>query len=242
MIRDKNKDEQYFINYLDENKKDVNNALESLTCGRKPPKTILLLKFYIHNKKLDSLFAEYSLGVDIILLKEKFIILIVEWINSFIYDSLDTETTYGSYMDNVFMFGLCILFDIEESIINEIKKRLKKDKTNDWLYNFLLNPNCPPESIEGKLQLKSTYVDLQEVILTKDNQKELFENYVTKLWYRKQKGCYWWGSHSRDNYNYYGYWCFECAAVAKILGIDDSALKDFKYYPYDLVHYDFNQD
>ncbi len=43
----------------------------------------------------------------------------------------------------------------------------------------------------------------------------------------------------RKNKNLYtGYWSFEVGAVAKILGIDDSSLKDVKYYPYDLVHFE----
>ncbi|MDD7379168.1 MAG: DUF1911 domain-containing protein [Lachnospiraceae bacterium] len=36
---------------------------------------------------------------------------------------------------------------------------------------------------------------------------------------------------------YYGYWSFEAGAIAKILNLDDSSLKDVPYYPYDLVHY-----
>jgi len=36
---------------------------------------------------------------------------------------------------------------------------------------------------------------------------------------------------------YYGFWSFDTAALAKILGLDDSALKDNNHYPYDLAHY-----
>ena len=36
---------------------------------------------------------------------------------------------------------------------------------------------------------------------------------------------------------YFCYWSFEVGAVAKILSINDSGLKDVLYYPYDLVHY-----
>ena len=36
---------------------------------------------------------------------------------------------------------------------------------------------------------------------------------------------------------YYGYWSFEAGAIAKILNLDDSNLKNVPYYPYDLVHY-----
>ena len=36
---------------------------------------------------------------------------------------------------------------------------------------------------------------------------------------------------------YYGYWSNETAAAVKILGIDDSCLKNQQYYPYDLAHF-----
>lgn len=38
------------------------------------------------------------------------------------------------------------------------------------------------------------------------------------------------------NRNFRGYWCFLAAAVAKMLDIDDSALKSHPHYPYDLRH------
>ena len=34
-----------------------------------------------------------------------------------------------------------------------------------------------------------------------------------------------------------GYWSFESGALVKILGLDDSTLKDQPYYPYDMVHW-----
>ena len=44
-------------------------------------------------------------------------------------------------------------------------------------------------------------------------------------------------SHKSSENVYYGYWSFEAGAIAKILNLDDSSLKDVPYYPYDLVHY-----
>ncbi len=34
-----------------------------------------------------------------------------------------------------------------------------------------------------------------------------------------------------------GYWSFETAAIVKILGLDDTSLKDNNHYPYDLALY-----
>lgn len=36
---------------------------------------------------------------------------------------------------------------------------------------------------------------------------------------------------------YRGYWCLESAVLVKTLKLDDTELKDCKYYPYDMAHY-----
>jgi hypothetical protein len=38
-----------------------------------------------------------------------------------------------------------------------------------------------------------------------------------------------------DKLLYNGYWCFEAAAAAKGAGIDDSLIRENKYYPKDLT-------
>ena len=43
-------------------------------------------------------------------------------------------------------------------------------------------------------------------------------------------------THTGEKYSHVGYWCYEAAAFAKILGIDDSRLERHKYYPWDLAH------
>ena len=37
--------------------------------------------------------------------------------------------------------------------------------------------------------------------------------------------------------SFVGYWSFESAAIAKVAGIDDSALEGNDHYPYELAHY-----
>ena len=54
-------------------------------------------------------------------------------------------------------------------------------------------------------------------------------------WYRFNQGEPWYGSHDKEFYD--GYWAFDVCGLVKILGIDDDVVKDHKYYPYDLVHF-----
>ena len=73
-----------------------------------------------------------------------------------------------------------------------------------------------------------------ERVLESVNKIELLKKYL-KGWYNTD--CEVFEAHKSDQKIYYGYWSFEAGAVVKILGIDDSELKDIPYYPYDLVHY-----
>ena len=63
------------------------------------------------------------------------------------------------------------------------------------------------------------------------------KKYLKEEWYEAHRECYWYGSHKSSKSIYYGYWSFEAGAIAKILQLDDSGLKDAPYYPYDLIHY-----
>ncbi|WP_081779669.1 PoNe immunity protein domain-containing protein [Pseudobutyrivibrio sp. MD2005] len=64
----------------------------------------------------------------------------------------------------------------------------------------------------------------------------ILNEYLEKKWYKSNRQQYWYDSHKSANNTYFGYWSFESAAVMKILGEDDSLLKDQKYYPYYMNH------
>jgi hypothetical protein len=59
-----------------------------------------------------------------------------------------------------------------------------------------------------------------------------------KAWYPGMRGTYWHDSHKgKDGGGYFGYWCFEAAAVVRAFGLDDAAIRDDPYYPKDLAAY-----
>jgi len=79
------------------------------------------------------------------------------------------------------------------------------------------------------LKIKQSFIDKQEAI------KEL-KIFLDKIWYKMNREMYWYNSH-KDSDIYFGYWSFESAALVKLLGLDDSILRDNKYYPYDIAHF-----
>lgn len=75
---------------------------------------------------------------------------------------------------------------------------------------------------------------LQRVVY-EENKIELLKKYLNNDWYNEDCGCY--EAHKSKQNIYYGYWSFEAGAIAKILKINDTQLRDTQYYPYDMVHY-----
>ena len=62
-------------------------------------------------------------------------------------------------------------------------------------------------------------------------------DYVDAEWYDEYEGRFWHGTRDGGKGGYYGYWCFEAAAINQIYGIDDTQLRDHPHYPTDLVDY-----
>lgn len=58
----------------------------------------------------------------------------------------------------------------------------------------------------------------------------------SKVWKKKIKPIYWSDSLNGAEGAYFGYWCFDIALAAMVLGIEDEKLRDNPYYPKDLVN------
>ena len=82
-----------------------------------------------------------------------------------------------------------------------------------------------------------SHFPLSKVILVIGYKGEKLKEYLEKYWYVGHKNMGWYDIHKAKEKLYYGYWSFEAGAIAKILNLDDSNLKNVPYYPYDLVHY-----
>ncbi len=140
------------------------------------------------------------------------------------------------YMDlgdllNLFSIGICYEDRKEEflpylqSIVDNAQPYI--DPTLELYIKYLgLKPN------EGKhAKFKVNYL---ERLLNSEDKVKALKNTMAN-WYRFNQGQPWYGRHERENYD--GYWAFDVCGLVKILGIDDDVVKDHKYYPYDLVHF-----
>ncbi len=121
----------------------------------------------------------------------------------------------------------------------ELEQRLISEKFDDRLVNFLIKEIDSTWEREGVEFEFEVYECLKQIL---DNDEkiiacEALKEYLQEKWYEIHRECAWYDSHKSSKNVYYGYWSFEAGAIAKILNLDDSSLKDVPYYPYDLVHY-----
>ena len=136
----------------------------------------------------------------------------------------------GDLLD-LFSIGVCYEDRKEEflpylqSIVDNAQPYI--DPTLELYIKYLgLKPN------EGKhAKFKVNYL---ERLLNSEDKVKALKNTMAN-WYRFNQGQPWYGRHERENYD--GYWAFDVCGLVKILGIDDDVVKDHKYYPYDLVHF-----
>ena len=127
------------------------------------------------------------------------------------------------------------------------------DYSDDYTWTIYYKPagETEPSETEGILYKGSIgdILSVEEVLnyrsmgatnISLDIDREKLKEYLEKYWYVGHKNMGWYDIHKAKEKLYYGYWSFEAGAIAKILNLDDSNLKDMPYYPYDLVHYKSN--
>ena len=146
------------------------------------------------------------------------------------------------------LLGLCILFgrqDWLETIVKAVDLDYEnREKALDSLIAMKI-PNYPitEEKTPRELSFRNPLYKAIHAETPKDSLKFLDE--YLRRWYDglRKTGYVYIDSHlfqqgdSRECCCFYGYWCFEAAAVAYLKNIDDSTLHRFMYYPKDMVEY-----
>lgn len=151
---------------------------------------------------------------------------------TFLENYKDICTPNDSMYDIIDVFSLGVLiFDNNEKIIDYLEQIFYEYDSTDGMIVFLMNYLKNRDSKITRSRIKY----FNELFQSGDKANKL--KIELKLWYSKHSDAYWYNSHKSSNNTYCGYWCFEIAALAKILDIDDTTFKVNQYYPYDLVHY-----
>lgn len=234
-MRDKIKDEAYFKEYIDfeiarlQKRKELIKKIVSERGVDDAVKTAFLS---ILNYGINLLNAEYSSGLDLSTIKET--------LSEVIDDN--TQTSFENrYVEFLWLLSLSVLLDISKDDLNKILSVAKRDKIEDFITDTIINHIQKGGTVHEKIKFPTPYQSLKEVITlaSTDKQKatERLKSYLDKEWYKGHSDTGWYNSHKSDEDIYSGYWSWESGALVKILGLDDSSLKEQQYYPYDMVHW-----
>jgi hypothetical protein len=229
--------------YIEKGEKDIKQIEESEREGiqlyRLPNNQVIQnISNTILSYKYNIFLATYSMGEDIKNLYEQ-------------YDSIvsrlgKTWEKSSEYVQMAWMLSIGIMLKVEDVAFTRLAEVVRKDNPKDFLIDFLIHYRISSWEIKSdKFMFKRPYQAIQEIISLSKTDKEKglerLKKYLAKEWYRGHSDTGWYDTH-KHGIIHTGYWSFESGALVKILGLDDSTLKEMPYYPYDMVHWKDDTD
>ena len=241
-IRDKLKDKKYFDKILSIKLGEIEDDEKYIQEEREKRGIVRPFSYWssaVNHIRLIEI--SYSMGENVGKLRK----LYISSLDNYIFGANFRNPIYAADLDRI---SLGILLDIENTDFNRlVDYMMKMDKqakpagwTPDLLLWFMLNSRLKENEKQmyaDKLAFPKLYKGLFKLTQISDAQeaKKALKDYIEK-WYNLNKDAPWYNNHLKKNC-YRGYCAWEVAAVAKIMNIDDSELKDNPYYPYDMVHW-----
>jgi tetratricopeptide (TPR) repeat protein len=203
--------------------------------GKVAEDRIPAIKSKIFMVGLHTVIAKYSYGENPKDLVNEFLVVITRFEQGFEKNYIHLE----NYILVLWMLSLGVLLNISDDNFNRIVAVLDKSSLQkDFLFDYLIRYRMSNRTIAEKLTYE-VYQPLIEICNETDRLAaiEKLKVFLDKKWYKGMKPVYWYDNHKSKAETFFGYWSFESGAVVKILGLDDSGLKDSPYYPYDMVHW-----
>ncbi|KXH84876.1 PoNi-like cognate immunity protein [Chryseobacterium kwangjuense] len=232
--RDKLNSKENFMEIIARQNEYIEEELEDLSgYGSEDTEEISETYKNLSKYSLDNMVAAYSVGEAISKIKEEYIRTLDYFIHSW--------EQSNSYVQMVWMLSIGIMLDIEQKDFLKLVECVKIDDPNDYLVDFLIASRVESWSMHSSFKFAKPYKTLTEVIdFAKNDKNEALScllSYLQKDWYKGHSDTGWYDAHKSKWNIHTGYWSFESGALVKILGLDDSSLKEQQYYPYDLVHW-----
>lgn len=226
-MRDNLMDEEYFEKYIAQQQERVDKFEDKLTRGVIREERIIPVRRWNTSLKYSIFSAGYSAGVDLNALREQFFTILQE-IHSF-------GATGWGYVEILWLISIAIMFEADKEA-GDILIRLADEKgMRDWLTGFLLSVWDQKDYCNLDIKVKMPYEAVKMIIVSSPNKIADIKNYLENTWYQAHEDMPWYDSHKK-NMLYSGYWSYEAGAVVKMLGLEDSLLRQVSFYPYDLVH------
>lgn len=231
-MRDSIMTEQYFKEFLAEEEARIQRFEIKLSNGEIRTDRIFSVERRISSLKFSVFIAKYSLGTDLNILKPDF----EELLDNF----PRFWTQSSSYINLLWMMAIAVMFDTASDPFSKLTALLDQYDRHDALLDFFSGFTLYGSTslTNRKFLCPKPFAELGAVIESSSQDRaKLLKEYVEKKWYPGHRQFGICDAHKAKEKIYSGYWSFESGALAKILRIDDSSLKDVQYYPYDLAHF-----
>jgi hypothetical protein len=191
----------------------------------------------IYTNRLRLLVGQYSTGYDINVLRETYIQVLHDLKNYIgIQGNYSRLKSFDDYIDTLWLVSFAILFELDKEDFKNLISSLG-DAPKDALISQLIRRYLPEYPTQNKLLYPKPYRSLYQATVSDDNkeQESLIEKFL-KHYYDNMERAYWHNIHIVQPSNFFGYWCFELAALVRVLHIPDDKFINNMYYPRDLVH------
>src|SRR5699024_7998699 len=129
------------------------------------------------------------------------------------------------YLNLLWMVSLCILLETDKQYIKILSEIIKIQNGNDFVIDYLL---CASDigwtHISNNFVEEILYAKIKEIIELAEKDKKAasdkLHTYMETEWFQGHYDYGWKNAHKEPGY--VGFWSFESAALAKILGLDDA--------------------
>ena len=234
MIRDKLKDLAYFERFIEKKERFIMEDIHYIKENDLNKDEIKSTQYSIFDYSVETLIAMYSEGRNLDDIKSYYSSNVLDYCKNGWF-----ENSGGGYTSMLWMLSIGIMLEINQPEFRILTNLVKENNLNDYLLNLLISYRIPNWDMNTeKFVFYRPYNIFSEIItLSKEQAVKRLEKYLNKEWYQGNKDIYWYELHKNEFDLYFGYWSFESGAIAKMMGLEDAALKDHPYYPYDLVHY-----
>ena len=238
MMRDKVKPQEYFDERFKKDSQKLKEILQTYhhnieTDEHQAESDIRAFKYQIYTYAFYKFYTGYSLGLDMHELLPE--------VDLIIRNLIDTRKEMDrGYDDMEMIIYLIILFNRTE-FLDEYKELLQKSKMRDFYLDYLVQTvdstwQISTEKLRCPKETNSVY---EVVVLSKENKAEAVQRlkrYLKRQWFMSLTEGVITNRDLKTGW-YRGYWCIAAAALVKALKLDDTELKDCKYYPYDMAHF-----
>lgn len=249
--RDTNFDQKYFddsVTWLTEK-----SIPERTGWARNPGEDIhvhaqLSFKLFIEHYEL--LFTRYSRGDNLNDLKSFLpeVVRVWEWAyaeEAKVFSAEDMVSRKGFdknlnlYIVSLWLISVALCLEVDDALFARMVTVADHGGYNqgkDLLFERLVACRIQGRQAATTLLYPKPYEKLYHSIDAGERRIELINAFI-QSWYPALKKAYWHERHTRPDAGYFGYWCFEAAAVAKLFNYAPGAYSESEYFPKDLAQY-----